>query len=205
MLNGIDPIFIFTFYKLVTLSTEELAAMPLVAQARARLALPPIPVYLSESLTGVYIDSEEKNIDIATSTQTLTDGESPIVDQKGIASVVSINLKASRNSIGMTLLAALSDVIFKKVTSKEYSVTYLHGAVTIFNGLLHSFSISQGSDNNLYDIKIELSQGTTQAAAVTEVAATPGTASLDSGGLITSGTTPAGSSFSNPVPTGGMP
>jgi hypothetical protein len=156
MLNGLDPIIIFNFSKLSAADQETLASIPIVSSIVEKIGLPPIPIYLSERLTGLYIDSEDKNIDIETSSETLTNGEAPQINQKGLNSTVTISLVASRNSIGLTLLAALADRIFKKVTSREYSITYLHGAVTVFNGLLNSFQISQNAENDLYNINIEL-------------------------------------------------
>jgi hypothetical protein len=60
------------------------------------------------------------------------------------------------DSIGISLFSALADLIFPKVTSKEYSITYLHGAVTVFAGLLHSFSITQKANTTCYNITLEL-------------------------------------------------
>lgn len=160
MLNGIDPIIIFNFSKLTPDLQESVANIPVISSIVEKVGLPPIPIYLSERLTGLYIEAEDKNIDIETTTETLSNGEEPQVNQKGINSTIRVNLVASRNSIGMTLLAALADRVFEKVTSKEYSITYLHGAVTVFGGLLKSFSISQNSENDLYNISIELSRST---------------------------------------------
>ncbi len=168
MLNGIAPIFLFNFYKVNTAVIKaDLAAelskvgIPIPeSSTMALLPLPPIPLYLDEGLTGIYVESENKNIDIETAPETLVSGKDPIVNQKGINSIVTINLIASNNSIGMTLIAAMADLIFTKVTSREYSITYLHGAVTVFNGLLHSFSINQSADNTLYNVSIQLARST---------------------------------------------
>jgi hypothetical protein len=159
MLNGIDPIIIFNFYKLDLAAQEAVAKIPIVSDIVNKIGLPVIPIYLSESLTGLYVDTEEKHIDIETSTDTLSNGDTPKVNQKGINSVVRVNLIASRDSVGVTLLAALADKVFEKVTSKEYSITYLNGAVTIFGGLLHSFQINQNSENDLYSVTLEITKG----------------------------------------------
>lgn len=169
MLNGLDPIILFNFYKSTPTQLQSLAKIPLVADIVDTIGLPPIPVYLSEKLTGLYIDNEDKNIDIQTSTETLSSGETPIVQQKGINSTVRINLIASRDSIGVTLLSAMADLIFQKVTSKEYSITYLHGAITVFGGLLHSFSINQNANDDLYNISIELARGGISTAEPTKL------------------------------------
>jgi hypothetical protein len=156
MLNGIDPIILFNFFKLTPQVQASLSQIPIVSDIVSKVPFAPIPIYLSERLTGLSIESEDKSIDIDTTNETATNGADPLIFQKGLNSTVRINLIASRNSIGVTLISALADQIFKKVTSKEYSITYLHGAVTVFNGLLNSFNITQNSDNDLYNITIEL-------------------------------------------------
>lgn len=160
MLAGIDPIIIFQFAKLANTGySNQLAKIPVISEIPSLIEMPPIPIYLSASLTGLYIDSESKNLDINTETETLTNGENPNVNQKGIANTVTINLFGKKDSIGLSLLSAMMDQLFDKVTSKEYSITYLHGAVTIFRGVLHSFSVDQSAQNDLLNIKIELSKG----------------------------------------------
>lgn len=174
MLNGLDPIILFNFYKASPTVLQSLSKIPLAADIVDTIGLPPIPVYLSEKLTGLYIDNEDKNIDIETVTETLTSGGAPVVHQKGLNSTVRIDLVASRNSLGVTLLSAMADLIFQKVTSKEYSITYLHGAITVFGGLLHSFSINQNTNNDLYNITIELSRSGIQTQSPIKVPVVPG-------------------------------
>ena len=206
MLNGIDPILIFTFYKAQKDVTD--SKIPYANDLGLnRLALPPIPIYLSEQQTGIYIDSEDKNIDIETTVDTLRTGDEPLVNQKGIGSVISISMRASKKSLGLTLLSAMSDLILSKVTSKEYAITYLHGAITIFNGLLHSFSINQTADTDLYEIKLEISRGPASKTGIADIPNTDKGAILNSNGVMTGGSTPAGAPFSTrgsaPVPIGG--
>lgn len=160
MLNGIAPILIFQFYKLGQENQASIASIPIVSQIYSRIGFAPIPLYLDERLTGIYIDTENKSIDVETSVETDAGGGTPIVNQKGLNSVVTINMLANRDSIGVTLLAAMADIIFEKVTSKEYAVSYLNGAVTVFNGLLHQFSIDQNSDDTLYRINLQLTRST---------------------------------------------
>lgn len=156
MLNGVDPIILFNFKKLTPSLKESIAKIPLAADIVSAIDLPVIPIYLSEKLTGILISAESKSMEIDTSVDTLSDGDTPKLNQRGIQSTVKIDMVASRNSIGVSLFAAMADLIFPKVTSKEYSITYLHGAVTVFAGLLHSFSISQNAENDLYSISLEL-------------------------------------------------
>lgn len=168
MLNGIDPIIIFNFSKLLPDLKDAVSGSPILSKVVDKIGLPPIPIYLSEKLTGIYIDSEDKSIEIETSTETTTDGKTPVANQRGILSTVRINMVANSDSLGMTLLSALADLIFQKVTSKEYSIYYFHGGVTVFGGLLHSFNITQGSTNTLYNITMELSRSTVKAEVKVE-------------------------------------
>lgn len=171
MLGGIDPIIIFHRYKKFVNPQDQPGFIgpkkPEVAGIEpVYVPLPPIPIYLSEQLTGIFIDAESKNIDIETETQTFNDGTTPNVNQKGIASGISISMKANKDSIGLVLLSSFMDSLFDKVTSKEYAITYIHGATTIFLGLLHTFAVDQDADTDLLKIKIELSKGQTQPQKV---------------------------------------
>lgn len=68
--------------------------------------------------------------------------------------------------MGLTILLALSEQLLDKTTSGEYEVTYMHDAITVFGGLVHSFSYEQGTDNDLYKIKLELSRGKPKTKSV---------------------------------------
>lgn len=159
MLNGVDPVIIIQFSSLAPTLGETIAKIPLVSSIPTLIPMPPVPIYLSQTLTGLHIDTEEKNVDIQTTTETATDGGPPQVDQKGIGSVVAINLEARKDAVGLSLLSGLIDRIFNKVTSKEYSISYLHGPIIIFGGLLHSYSVTQDAGSEKLNIKIEISKG----------------------------------------------
>lgn len=175
MLGGIDPVIIFQFSKLADTGFGDfISKIPVISQIPTVIAQPPIPIYLSETLTGIYIDSEDKNVDIETETESLSDGSTPEVNQKAIGSVVSINLVAKKNSLGLTLLSAMIDLLYEKVTSKEYAITYLHGATTVFRGVLHSYSVNQNASNELLTIKIELSRGQKQPQKPAGIQSVPG-------------------------------
>lgn len=186
MLNGIAPIIIFNLKKLLPSLVDAVNRVPLLAENEIVIPLIPIPVYLKEELTGLYIQSENKSIDIETLPQTLPDGSKPKVEQRGINSVVTINMVGKTNSIGLSILLAMSDLIFNKVTSQEYSITYINKAVTVFGGLLESFSFSQRPDTDLYDITLQLSKvsggSTVEKAAtstLTPIESAPDAASLE--------------------------
>lgn len=158
MLNGIDPILIFNFWKLTPEEEQSLAKIPIVSSIVSKIGLPPIPIYLSEKLTGLMIDSEDKSIEIQTDTETLPSGGDPVTNQKGISSTIKVTLVATKDSIGLTLLSALADFVLPKVTSKEYSITYLHGSIVVFGGLLNSFSIQQQSNDTRQTITFEITK-----------------------------------------------
>lgn len=156
MLNGIDPIIIFNFKKNFLDPSAGDPAIPLAGTEQTSFPLPAIPIYLSETLTGVYVDTEDKSIDVDTTINTTNDASGVTTNQRVINSTVKIGLIAEAGSIGLSLFSALSDLIIPKVTSKEYSITFLHGSTVIFAGLLHGFSISQDSGSTLRKISIEL-------------------------------------------------
>lgn len=178
MLNGVDPVIIIQFASLAPKLGSTISKIPILADYPDLIAMPPIPIYLSQKLTGLHIDTEEKNVDIQTATETATDGSAPQVDQKGISSVIAINLEARKDAVGLSLLSGLVDRIFNKVTSKEYSITYLHGPIIIFGGLLHSYGVSQEAGSELLRIKIEISKGSestpTKADPLPKVPGLPG-------------------------------
>lgn len=208
MLNGLDPILIFHFYKAAAQVTA--SKIPLANDLGLnRLSLPPVPIYLSERATGIYIDSEDKNIDIETNIETLRDGADPVTNQKGLGSVVTVRMEANKDSLGITLLSAMSDLIFGKLTSKEYGITYLHGPITIFNGLLHSFNVNTDSDTDKLKITLEISRSSGSKTSAVEVPGITGSASLSDGGNLTSVGLPGGGSSSVggsiPVGNGGLP
>jgi len=211
MLNGIAPIFLFNFKKLTPSQEASIAKIPIVSSIVNAIGLPPIPLYLDEKLTGIYIDSENKNIDIETAVDTSAAGKDATVNQKGINSTVTINMFATKTSLGLTLFSALADLIFAKVTSKEYSITYLNGAVTVFNGLLHSFSINQSSENDLYTVTVVLSRSNNKTIESTTpaVAKTEGVVDLNTGANIPNPTSGAAAAPAlTPPPSanvGGLP
>lgn len=162
MLGGIDPIIIFQFSKKIPLVSEALAKIPLISKIPTVIEMPPVPIYLSEARTGLYIDTENKNVDISTDVETTSDGSPPAVNQKGISSTVTVTMEAIKDSIGLSLISAMIDQVFDKLTSKEYSISYLNGATTIFRGVMQSYSIAQSSQNNKMLITIEISKGEKQ-------------------------------------------
>lgn len=165
MLGGRNPVIIFQFKKLAGTAVGDLVLkIPLVSRIPTFIDEPPIPLYLSDRLTGIYVDTQNKNVDINTDTTTLGSGEEPEITQSGIGSTLSISLIAKRGSIGATLLSAMIDQIFDKVSSQEYAISYLNGATTIFRGLVSGYSVQENSDNDLIQIQLDITRGKKQAS-----------------------------------------
>lgn len=173
MLNGLSPIIIFDFLETAKIDLSSTFSKIPVLKNIPTFPLPSIPIYLDENLTGLYVDSMTKNLDVNTEVENNPVDPNPIVLQKGINSIVTVNLKATQNSIGMILLSLLCDKIFSRLLDGKYSITYLHSTVTLFGGLLHSFSTVQNSENDLYNISLQLSKGkvnSTIQGAVAQIA-----------------------------------
>lgn len=156
MLNGVAPILIF-YFPPGSAPANALAGIPLIGSTIASFGVP-IPIYLDENITGIVVDSETRDIDIETVAQPRNDGQPPLIDQRGVNSTVNIHMFAQQDSVILTALLALSDIIFTKVVQKNYSVSYLNGSTLIFNGLLHGFSTNKSTDNDLVKIQMVLSK-----------------------------------------------
>lgn len=159
MLNGVAPIIIFSFKPQLTQALfSGVAGIPVIGDVLNNIGIP-IPIYLDENLTGIHVESESKAIDIDTQIQTRYDGKPANYDQRGLSNLITINMLANRTSILLSVLLAMNDVIFSKVVAKEYNITYLNGATTIFGGLLHGFSTQSGSDDDLIRIVMQIEKG----------------------------------------------
>jgi hypothetical protein len=164
MLNGIDPIIIFQISKNVDPTfigpqNSQIGRIPIISQIPTLVDQPPIPIYLSESLTGLLIETESKSVDLRTEVDTLSNGTEADVNQKGVGSSVTVNIVCNKNSIGMQLFSAMIDLIFDKASSKEYAITYIHGATTIFRAKIESYLVNQSSDSDRMSITVVLSKG----------------------------------------------
>lgn len=159
MLNGLAPILIF-YFPIVpkSFTFNALSGIPVIGGQDVTLNLIgiPIPIYLDERVTGVYIESETKSLEIDTTVDARADGSDARFSQRGLDNSVTVNLLANKDSILLSALLALNDIIFNKVVSREYSVSYLNGTTLIFNGLLHSFNTSVGTNDDLIRISMQL-------------------------------------------------
>lgn len=158
MLNGIAPIIIFEFmYFPPSVPTEGLAETvdSSLSWLMETFGSVPVPIYLDEKLTGIYVESETRAIDIETDIQPQYAKDRvtglpkpPIVTQRGLSSLVTVNLMASRDSILLNVLLSFADLILSKTVSQEYKISYLNGPTTVFRGLLHGLSTSVGGNSD---------------------------------------------------------
>lgn len=168
MLGGIAPILIFTFPQLPKPSPS--AGIPVVAKSffdkLAQNVGIPIPIYLDERATGIYIESESKSLAIDTVPEQRYDdtAKATITYQRSVQNDVTINMVAKRDSILLSVFLAMNDVIFKKVVAESYNVAYLNGPTVILNGLLQGFSANTGTDDDLIRLSLHLSKAKEQAA-----------------------------------------
>lgn len=166
MLNGVAPILIFTFPVLPSGTFSSLSGIPLVGETLAASTALPIPIYMDEKLTGLYIDSESKSIDIATQVDANADGSTPKVQQAPLASTVTINMKALKTSTVLSALIGLIDLAFGKAIAKGYSISYLNGPTTIFGAKIDAFNVSTDADNELMNISLVINQSGKATSAV---------------------------------------
>lgn len=185
MLNGVDPVILFQLYKLVPAAQSTLSKIPIASDKKTLVTFAVVPIYLSEQITGLYIDNESKQIDIDTNTNSLPQSGELDVSQKALSSITTVQLKARAGSVGLTILLAMAELLLDKVTSQEYEITYMHGAVTVFGGLIHSLSYEQGENDDLIKIKLELARGRQKKKSI-NVEDDPNAVRLG-----TTGTTPA--------------
>lgn len=158
MLGGLAPIIIFNFpirmknsllFASEGVPTEEPTFLDKIGI--------PLPVYLDEKVTGVYVQNETKAIDIDTENYAKQDGSGEMMTiQKALNNTVTINMVAKKNSIVLGVLLALNDIVFTKVASKEYGVTYLNGPTTVFGGLLTGFTTQTSDDDDLMRIALTI-------------------------------------------------
>lgn len=157
MLGGLAPLLIFNFA--VTPKSpvfNALSGIPLIGPSVAANIGVPIPIYMDEELTGIVVESETRAIDIDTVIQARNDGGPPLTDQRGLNSLVTVNMIGSKDSILLNVLLAMSDLIVQKIVSKEYKVSYSNGPTTVIGGLLHGLSTSTTSDDDLIRIVLQI-------------------------------------------------
>jgi hypothetical protein len=162
MLNGVAPILIFTFPPALGIDFSKiLGGIPLIGSALSDIGIP-VPIYLDEGLTGIYIESESHSLDIDTDITPKYEQNiaglttTTLVNQTGLNNLVTVNMLASKDSLILTVLLALSDMVFSRVTSGKYKIHYINKGTVVFGALLHSFQTSTNSEDTLLKITMQL-------------------------------------------------
>lgn len=167
MLGGLAPLIVFRFFS--NKATQFLSEIPVIGNFAAENLGVPIALYLDENTTGIFVIDESKSIDIEENVKGKDSKTKPIVDQKALNSIITVNMVASKDSTVLSSLWALNDMVFSRIVSKEYSISYFNGPILILNGLLHAFETSTDNDTNKVNIRLQISkanQETTQAGGV---------------------------------------
>ncbi len=190
MLEGLDPLLVIVLKNKGILDFFGPSSLtPGLADAVLDTIGLPIPIYLSERLTGIYVDSETRSIDVTTKIDPITtknpitfEVEAPAVAQTAVDCQLTVNLLCRRGTVLLTALLALMDQIVNRLVSAEYSIIYLNGPTALFGGLLHRFGTSVTKDNDLIKIELVLStaaqESPTPKAAITAVPKITGTVPL---------------------------
>lgn len=175
MLGGLDPVVIFQFKALAPSLSSVIEKIPLVSKVQSFIDMPPIPIYLSETTFSIIVGGASKSVDIETETQGQSNSaKPPDVNQNPIQSSVEVEIEGTTDNVALTLLSAMVDQVYEKATSKEYSISFMYGATTIFNAVLHSYSADIVSGTNKLLIKMRVSKGSKNPAKPAGVPQVPG-------------------------------
>lgn len=158
MLNGASPLLIFQFKENPAVQTKLFNALkvPIKSEFAGLISGIPIPLYLDENITGLFVDSESKNLDLETTIEPRLDYTQPYIYQRPVNSSITVNLNANKDSILLPALLALADLIIPRLTSATYKISYFNGATSIINGLLQGLSTSEGANDDLIRIVLQI-------------------------------------------------
>lgn len=169
IIDGTAPLLLMRFA--VPPPADNLVGLPTVTDLITSIGVP-VPIYLHEQLTGIYVESETRGVDIDTNAQQLRNGQ-VLYDQRGLNSIVTVNLVGSRDSMVLTALLAMSDMIFQLVVAKSYKVSYFNGPTVIINGLLHGFQTNMNRNDTLIRITLQISKANQASTAANVISALP--------------------------------
>lgn len=151
---------VFTFQQEFTAGiANTLSGIPIIGDAASSLLGGiPIPIYLSESLTGIVIESESRSMDINAAVNGFADGSAPDLKQSPLNNEVNLNLLAEADNVILAVLLTMFDTIFQRLANQKYTLTYLNGPTTVFGGKLMGVNVTQGENDNLLRISIRISK-----------------------------------------------
>ncbi len=98
----------------------------------------PMPIYLSERLTGLYVDTAHKSTSISTDYVVTFDKDENgkknkgtlVVQQKGESQTLTVNIIGRKDSIGLNLLLPVFQTLYDKVLAvKDYRIAYINGNI----------------------------------------------------------------------------
>lgn len=188
MLNGVAPIFIFSIPP-GPKTTQALAGIPILKDIVGNIGFP-IPIYLDEQFTKLYVSSEEKSIDIDNDVIPQYAGGAQTF-QRPLDSVVTINLFGKKDSTALIVLLAMCDLVFSKL-KYGYGISYLNGPTTLFGGVLKTFSTHVSNEDDLIKIVVQISKAN-QKPGVSALSAAQNTTTLGAqGGTVSSGASGGG-------------
>lgn len=154
-LNGIAPLLVIQLKNADSINVVK--KIPIAGDFLSKNVGLPIPIYLDELLTGIYVKGESKAIDIETKTDAIDAKTAPIVSQKALSSVTNIEMVASKRGVLLMTLISFADLILTRVVSKQYNVSYFNGPTIIANGVLHGFTTQLGENDDLVRIQMAIS------------------------------------------------
>lgn len=186
MIGGLAPILIFHFGVLPDAIGEAIEGIPVIGSLFEGDDIQiPIPIYLDENLTGIYVDTETKGVTAETVIQPKLDGSDPEYTQRIVNASTTVNFMASKDSLVLMTLLAFCDRLIPLMTAKKYGISYLNGPVTIFNALLSSFNVNpvDGTDRLTVSMTLETtSKKNTTITPFTPTAILPTTGPVPLGG-----------------------
>ncbi len=180
IVSSVAPILIFNFpfdSDSVNPVFNALSGLPILGEGQALSSVGvPIPIYLDEQLTGLYVQSQNKNVDIATEQNDSAQSTKPTLTQKSVSNTVSINLVGKKDSVFLTALLALIDIAYPQLVKAKYRVSYLNGQTVLLGGLIQGITSQEQSDNDLVDVTLTLHKADSfpSAPAFTVVSSIPG-------------------------------
>jgi hypothetical protein len=153
-LNGIAPLLIIQLKNSASLNVVK--KIPVVGDFLSKNVGIPIPIYLDENLTGIYVQGESKAIEIETTTHAIDAVTAPIVSQKALSSITTVEMIAAPSGVLLMTLIAFADLILTRVVSKQYNVSYFNGPTIIANGVLHGFTTQIGENDDKVRINMQI-------------------------------------------------
>jgi|SRR5690606_14953331 len=160
MLNGQVPLIVFTFAPPVGGEVfNAISGIPIIGERVAQRIGVPLPIYLDERISGLYVTAESRSIDVETEVNSRADDKTPKVKQWSLNSTISVTMVGQRDSAALATLTAFCDLAFQKVVSQNYGISYFNGNLVVLNGLLHGFSSETGNEDDLVRVILQISRG----------------------------------------------